>query len=205
MYVVGLTGGIGSGKSEAAVCFAALGVPVVDTDAIAHRLTAPSMPAAAQIARVLGSDCLAPDGALDRAKLRRKVFADQAARKTLENILHPLIRAAVTEELGKHPDAPYQVLIVPLLFETGGYQDIVNSTLAMDCSEAEQIRRATTRSGLSEDEVRAIMAAQLPRAERCARADDVILNDGSLQELADKIRQKHEKYIKTCTVRQSTS
>jgi len=205
MYVVGLTGGIGSGKSEVAACFAALGVPVTDTDAISHRLTAPGMPAVKQIAETLGKDCLTLDGALDRTALRRKAFADPAVRNTLEGILHPLIRTAVAEELNLHRDAPYQIVVVPLLFEAAGYQDSVNSTLVVDCSEPEQIRRTKARSGLSEDEVRAVMAAQLPRSERLARADDTLLNDGSLQELAEKVRLQHEKYIKTCMVRQSSS
>lgn len=206
MYVVGLTGGIGSGKSEAAACFAALGVPVTDTDVIAHRLTAAGMPAVRQITATLGKDCLTLDGVLDRSALRRKAFANPTIRHALEDILHPLIRAAVAEELNRHCNASYQIVVVPLLFEAAaGYQGNVNNALVVDCSEPEQIRRAVARGGLSEAEVRAIMAAQIPRAERLARADDVILNDGSLQELAENVRLQHEKYIKTCVVRQSTS
>ncbi len=196
MYVVGLTGGIGSGKSEAAACFATLGVPVIDTDRIAHRLTAPGMPVLQKIAQVLGADCLAADGSLDRVVLRRKVFTNLAARERLENILHPLIRAAVIEELGKSDEAAYQIVVVPLLFETGSYRDIVNRTLTVDCSEQEQMRRAAARSGLAKAEVRAIMAAQMPRMERLARADDVLRNNGTLQDLAEAVRTRHEKYLK---------
>lgn len=204
MYVVGITGGIGSGKSTIAGYFAALDVPVTDTDLIAHQLTAPGMPAVTQIAQRLGGEYVI-HGALDRDRLRHKIFADSAARKVLENILHPLIRTAAMAALDQAHGAPYQILVVPLLFESGAYQDIITRSLVVDCREETQIRRAMTRSNLSAGDVHAIMAAQLPREERLARADDVILNDDNLQELAEKVREQHEKYINTCLVRQSTT
>lgn len=200
MFVVGLTGGIGSGKSEVARLFASLGVPVVDTDTIAHGLTAPGSPLLVEIAQALGRHCIKPDGSLDRAWLRRRVFADADARRTLENILHPRIRETAGQLLAQHADAPYQIIVVPLLFETGGYAGLVSRSLVVDCDEALQIARTMQRNPLSEAEVRAIMAAQLPRSQRVALADDVIENDGSLQKLEESVRVKHEKYIKTCTV-----
>ncbi len=205
MFVIGLTGGIGSGKSAAADLFAALGVPVVDTDRIAHALTQPGQPALAEIAAVFGDAALSPDGSLNRGLIRERVFADPASRRALESILHPRIRARALELLAAHADAPYQILVVPLLFETQGYAHLIACSLVIDCDEALQVQRATARSGLSEAAVRAIMAAQLPRAKRLALADDVILNDGTLDELAAQVRQKHEKYIKTCAVSQSIS
>lgn len=205
MYVVGLTGGIGSGKSEAARYFAALGAPVIDTDVIAHLLTAPGMPAVNVIARALGSGVVNARGELDRAGLRQRIFADASARKTLEGILHPMIRVEVGKELARHHAAPYQIVVVPLLFETGGYREVLDATLVVDCSETEQIRRVMARNGMIEQEVRAIMAAQMPREQRAALADDVIVNDGGLSRLAEAVREKHEKYIKTCVVRQSTT
>lgn len=200
MFVVGLTGGIGSGKSEAAKLFAGLGVPVVDTDAIAHSLTAPGQPALKTIAAALGSASLNADGTLNRAWLRRQVFADPAARKTLEGILHPPIHAQVVQALAENASAAYQIVVVPLLFETGAYAHLINRSLLIDCDEAMQIGRAMTRSQLSETEVRAIMAAQCSRERRLASADDVIDNKGTLEELAEKVRQQHEKYIKACIV-----
>lgn len=198
MYVVGLTGGIGSGKSEAARLFAELGAAVVDTDVIAHRLTAPGQPAVQRIAELLGAEVLAADGSLDRASLRRKVFADPASRKALEGLLHPLIRQAVVQELAQPSSFPYAVVVVPLLFETGAYTDAIARSLVIDCDEALQMSRAMARSRLSEAEVRAIMAAQCPRTRRLQLADDVVQNNGSLQQLAEQVRQLHEKYEKAC-------
>jgi dephospho-CoA kinase len=205
MMIIGLTGGIGSGKSEAARLFAGLGVPVVDTDGIAHSLTAIGQPALQEIATALGDDILNPDGSLNRALLRRRAFADAGMRKRLEAILHPLIRMQAKQQLARNPEAPYQILVVPLLFETGGYRDLIDRSLVIDCDEAQQIRRAMMRSQLSEAEVQAIMAAQLPRNQRLAAADDVIVNDGNLEHLAAQVLEKHEKYIKTCIVSQSIS
>lgn len=201
MLVVGLTGGIGSGKSEAAALFAVRGVPVIDTDAIAHALVAPGQPALQSIAKAFGAEALQPDGGLDRAWMRQRIFADPVARQTLENILHPLIREEVRQSLERNADAAYQIVMVPLLFETGAYAQIIDRSLLVDCNETLQISRAMARSRLNESAVRAIMAAQWSRAQRLAAADDVIRNEGSLQELAEQVQAKHEKYIKACIVR----
>lgn len=205
MLVIGLTGGIGCGKSEVARLFAALGVPVVDTDMIAHQITQPGQPALKAIAQAFGDNFIQPDGSLDRHQLRQRVFADQAARLTLQNLLHPRIRELALHMLAQHPDAPYQLLVVPLLFETEGYAELIHCTLVVDCDESLQISRAMARSDLSEAEVRAIMAAQLSRSQRLALADDVIENASSLKNLTKQVRLKHEKYIKACIVSQSIS
>jgi dephospho-CoA kinase len=196
MLTIGLTGGVGSGKSTVAAMFAEHGIPVTDTDAIAHQLTAPGQPAVHAIAQLFGPWVLTADGALDRAALRRRVFSDPAAREMLEALLHPMIRAAVAEALAAPArSAPYRMVVVPLLFESGGYAELLQRTLTVDCPEALQIQRAMARSRLTEAEVRAIMAAQLPRAERLARADDVLVNDADLATLAQNVAALHQKYL----------
>ncbi|MDP2195076.1 MAG: dephospho-CoA kinase [Rhodocyclaceae bacterium] len=195
-FVVGLTGGIGSGKSEVARCFAALGAAIIDTDAIAHGLTAPGGAAILPIAAAFGPAALTADGALDRAAMRRRVFADPAERLRLEAILHPLIRAACDEEIRRasSADFPYIVLVVPLLVESGAYRGRVGRVLVVDCSEETQIDRTMVRSGLSSGEAKKILAAQAKRQERLAAADDVINNDAGLDELAAQVALLHERY-----------
>lgn len=195
MLVIGLTGGIGSGKSTVAGLFAQHGVAVTDTDAIAHALTAPGQPALTEIASTLGAGMLLSDGTLDRAALRQHVFDHPDARQTLEAILHPLIRQAVATELAQPIQASYRMIVVPLLFETGEYATLIERSLVVDCPESLQIARAMARSHLMEAEVRAILAAQISRQERLARADDVIINDSSLENLTEKVSQMHKKYI----------
>jgi len=200
-FVVGLTGGIGSGKSEAARCFAKLGAAVVDTDVIAHELTAPGGAAIPPIAAAFGPAALTADGALDRAAMRRRVFADPAARIRLESILHPLIRTVGDEEIRRlsdntgSADFPYIVLVVPLLVESGAYRERVGRVLVVDCSEETQIDRTMVRSGLSRGEVEKILAAQAKRQERVAAADDVINNDAGLDKLAAQVALLHERYL----------
>ena len=194
--IVGLTGGIGSGKSEAARLFAALGVPVVDTDAIAHEMTAAGQPALARIAAAFGEEAIAPDGSLNRAYIRKKVFSDSAAKRTLESILHPMIRAEVAARLSGNASASYQIVMVPLLFETDAYRSMIDRSLVIDCDESLQVSRAMARSQLTETEVRAIMDTQCFREQRLALADDIIDNSGSLENLEKQVREKHEKYIR---------
>jgi len=162
-FVVGLTGGIGSGKSAAAACFAARGIAVVDTDAIARELTAAGGAAMPALVAEFGSEIVASDGALDRGRMRRLVFADPAARGRLEAILHPLI-GALADERCRDAVSPYVILAVPLLVESGSYRERCQRIVAVDCPESLQISRVIARSGLSEAEVRAIMAAQASRA-----------------------------------------
>ena len=194
MYCIGLTGGIGSGKTSAAEEFAQLGAGVVDTDAIAHKLTRPGGAAMPALREEFGAAYVAADGSLDRARMRALVFGDRDARRRLEAVLHPLIRRE-TMARAAAAQAPYVLLVVPLLLETGAYRDRVQRVLVVDCSEATQIARTTARSGLSENEVRAIMAAQLSRAERVARADDVIVNEGDRDALREQIRDLHRRYL----------
>lgn len=185
-FIVGLTGGIGSGKSAAAERFAALGAQIIDTDAIAHALTGPDGEAMPAITAAFGPDVRGPDGALDRATMRQRVFADPAERTRLEAILHPRIRAAAEAQLGRPASAkifPYAVLVVPLLVERSGWRDRVDRIAVVDCPEALQIERVMQRGRLSRDAVAAILAAQATRAERLAVADDVIPNGGSLEAL----------------------
>jgi dephospho-CoA kinase len=191
--VVGLTGGIGSGKSAVADAFAALGADVTDTDRLAHAVTAPGEPGHAGVLRAFGPAYALPDGALDRAKLRERVFADAAARAVLEGILHPLIRAAAAREVAAWTSA-YGLLVVPLLFERGGHKGLVRRVLVVDCPEETQLRRVMARSSLTEAAVRAIMATQLPRAERLARADDVLDNSGPVAAIAPQVALLDRRY-----------
>lgn len=194
MWAVGLTGGIGSGKTTVADCFAALGVPVIDTDVIARQLTAPGGSALTEIQTAFGEAILLPDGTLDRAALRRRVFADTAARGQLEAILHPRIRQQVEQALATLT-APYAVIVIPLLVETGAYRDLLGRVLVVDCPEALQIERVMARSGLARDEVERIMAAQAGHAERLAAADDVIANVGLPEALRARVAQLHQAYL----------
>lgn len=200
MYVVGLTGGIGCGKSEAARSFAKLGVPIVDVDVIARQLTTAGQATLGEIVDVFGKEYLLPDGNLNRALMREKVFNDMAARKDLESIMHPAIHTQALQEMQDNRDAPYQILAISLLFENQRYKDNVTRSLVIDCDESLQIIRTMKRSGISEQTVRGIMAAQVSRATRIKMADDLIENEGSLEELHQKIAEIHKKYMQACIV-----
>ena len=194
VYCVGVTGGIGSGKSSAAALFAERGAGIVDTDDIAHEITRTGGRAMPAIITAFGPGIAATDGSLDRAVMRQRVFAEPAQRKVLEGILHPLIRAEARDRVNSST-APYVMLVVPLLLETGGYPDLVRRVLVIDCEESQQISRTMQRSALTEEAVRAIMAAQLPRQQRLAGADDVLLNDGDLSRLRSQIDSLHDRYL----------
>lgn len=193
-FSVGLTGGIGCGKSTVADLFAALGATIVDTDVIAHALTAPQGAAMPAIVAEFGPDFAQPDGALDRARMRTLVFSDATARARLEAILHPRIRAA-TEAAGQAATGAYVIYVVPLLIESGSWRERVTRVLAIDCSEDMQVARVMQRSHLSADEVRAIMATQVTRARRLAEADDVVDNDAGLEALRAQVQALHERYL----------
>lgn len=193
-YTVGLTGGIGSGKSAVAALFARLGAQVIDTDEIAHELTRPGGEAIASIRAAFGADAIAADGSLDRTAMRRLVFGDARARKRLEAILHPLIRAESTRRLERGA-GPYAILVIPLLVEGGVDRSRTERVLVVDCPEASQIERVRRRSGLAEAEVRAILSSQATREQRLAAADDVIDNSRSQDALADQVARLHEKYL----------
>jgi len=191
---IGLTGGIGSGKTRVAEFFRELGATVIDTDEISRRLTAPGGAGALAIAEQFGSDYLTGDGALDRDRMRELVFADSAARRRLEAILHPRIRSAVDAALAAAA-TPYAIVVVPLLVETGAYGGTVERILVVDCSEELQVARVVQRSGLTPDEVRAIMASQASRGERLGRADDVISNEGDVEALRAQVLALHGNYL----------
>lgn len=195
-FIVGLTGGIGSGKSAAADAFALLGAAIVDTDAIAHALTGPGGAAIAAIAEAFGQDVIAADGRLDRAAMRGKVFADPEARRRLESILHPLIRAESDRQCREAAaaGAPYVMLVVPLLIESGSYRRRADRIAVVDCREETQVARVMARSGLAADEVRRIMAAQASRADRLAAADDVIDNEADRASLALRVAELDRRY-----------
>ncbi|MCX9155891.1 dephospho-CoA kinase [Niveibacterium sp. 24ML] len=186
-FVVGLTGGIGSGKSAAAARFAALGAALVDTDQIAHQLTAPHGAAIDALRAEFGDEVIAADGALDRAAMRALAFSDPAARQRLEAILHPLIRAESDAQIGAAHAAPYLVLVVPLLFESGTYRARCDRIAVVDIPEALQIERVVRRSGLSAEQVASIMAAQATREQRRSIADDLIDNSGDLAALHTQV------------------
>jgi dephospho-CoA kinase len=203
-YVVGLTGGIGSGKTVVADAFAALGVEVVDTDAVAHRLSAAGQPGFTAILGAFGEGMLQPDGELDRVALRRLVFADAAARTRLEAVLHPLIAVEVTRRVEEWSGA-YGVIVVPLLLEKNGLRSIVDRILVVDCSEEEQISRVVTRNRLPRGEVLAIMATQLDRNHRLAAADDIIDNTGTPDAIAQQVRALDRRYRELAAASRASS
>jgi dephospho-CoA kinase len=192
-FVVGLTGGIGSGKSAAAEEFGRLGAAVVDTDAIAHELTGPGGKAIAEIQAVFGAGFISQSGAMDRGKMRDHVFASPSARRTLEGVLHPLIRDESARRIAAAA-GPYVVHVVPLLVESGRYGRRVDRILVVDAPEAQQVERVRAR-GLTEEAVRAIMRTQAAREARLAAADDVIDNGGSLEALRKQVGALHQKYL----------
>jgi len=192
-YLIGLTGGIGSGKSEVAAAFAALGADVLDADEIAHAISRRGEAGHRAVVESLGASFVGADGELDRAALRRRAFDDPAFRRDLEQLLHPLIAARLEDAIGGLT-GPYGVLVVPLLLERGGLRKRVARVLVVDCPEPEQMRRVQLRSGLAADDVRKIMATQLPRADRLAAADDVIDNGGARDAIAPQVERLDRRY-----------
>lgn len=189
---IGLTGGIASGKTTVANLFAELGATVIDTDVIAREVVAPGQPALEEIAAAFGNEVLQPDGSLDRAALRARIFASDEARQALEAITHPRIRA----ETLRQADAAggiYQLIVVPLLVQSP-LRGSVDRVLVVDCPEKVQIERLVARDGESEEGARRILAAQSSRSERLAIADDVISNDGKLADLREQVAALHEIY-----------
>lgn len=191
---MGLTGGVGSGKSTVADFFVQLGAALVDTDAIAHELTGPQGAAMPQLKAAFGPTIVDNAGALDRVQMRQRVFADAEARAVLEGILHPMIRQ-LSDQRCQAASAPYVVLAVPLLVESASYRQRCDRILVVDCPETQQIERVMARNGLSEAEVKAIMAAQATRAARLAVADDVLSNDLDLATLKIQVLSLHQKYL----------
>lgn len=196
-YRVALTGGIASGKSTVAGMFAALGVPVVDTDLIARQVVEPGRPALASVVDAFGPEVLALDGSLDRRRLRDRVFADSGQRRRLEAILHPAIRAEM-ERQSQAAGGPYQLLVIPLLAE-GGRRDHVDRVLLVDAPESAQLERLMRRDGGTREQAEAALRAQASRAQRRAIADDVLDNTGDPAALSAQVAALHERYLALAT------
>lgn len=192
-FTVGLTGGIGSGKSLVANMFAERGASIIDTDQIAHSLTGPQGAAMPDILAEFGTQMADARGAMDRAKMRELVFREPAAKRRLEAILHPMIRDA-TLAAAADATGSYVMLAIPLLVESGTWKERVSRVLVIDCPEPVQVARVMARNGLPEEQVRAIMAAQVPRSVRLAAADDVIDNGGSIEALGPQVDRLHDLY-----------
>ena len=195
-FVVGLTGGIGCGKSTVSDLFAKHGAGIVDTDEIAHRLTQSDGAALAAIRATFGADYINAAGAMDRARMRGLVFSDAAAKQRLEKILHPLIFEQAQAQMQQLQTKPYLILVVPLLLQSPAFQNLVRRVLVVDCDETTQIARVIARGHLTDAEVRAIITQQTPRAERLRLADDVIHNDTDLSSLAMQVAGLHQRYQK---------
>ena len=193
MLRVGLTGGIGSGKSTVASLLVMRGVPVIDTDEIARTLTEPGQKPFDEIVHAFGDSILDEKHRIDRNRLRERVFDNNDERRRLESILHPHIRAIVREKLAAI-EAPYAIVVVPLLIESG-FSDLVDRVLVVDAMENSQIQRTASRSGLSEPEIRKIMSAQATRAQRLQQANDVIENNGDRKQLETEVERKHQWYL----------
>ena len=201
---VGLTGGIGSGKSAVATLFSDRGASIIDTDAISHELTAAGGDAMPEIAKIFGDTFLTSEGALNRPAMRELVFTDHAARSQLESILHPLI-SQKTLSLANQVNGLYLIFVVPLLAESGRWKDRVDRILVIDCDEELQIERVMRRNHLFAEQVRAIMATQVSRTLRLAAADDVLVNDRSLESLAEEVERLHQRYLRLAQEKQSST
>lgn len=193
--IIGLTGGIGSGKTSATRFFAAEGIAIIDADTIAHELTGAQGDAIPNIKKYFGVDFITKNGKLDRKKMKNRIFSDINSRKKLEEILHPLIQAEVMHRIETAAASPYIIVVAPLLLETADYCETVTRILVVDCNEEYQISRAVSRDGLSKKEVRAIMATQKSRQERLNQADDVIVNDTDISSLQEKVKLQHNIYL----------
>jgi dephospho-CoA kinase len=198
-YIVGLTGGIGCGKSSVANGFRRYDIAVVDADAVAHELTGPGGAAMPEIERAFGKAVITPEGALDRAAMRKLAFEAPEVRVRLEQILHPRIRRLCDERCAE-ATSPYALLVVPLLVESGTYRERCQRVAVVDCPEEVQIARVMERNGMTRGEVERIMAAQATRQQRLAAADDVIDNSGQPDALAPQIAALHAKYLELARI-----
>lgn len=193
MLVIGLTGGIGSGKSTVASIFAEFQIPIIDTDVIARQLVTPGQATLDEIIDAFGDDILLPNKELDRKKLAKISFANPSIRKQLEQILHPKIRLAVEKQLA-NLDAPYVIIVVPLLAEKGKY-DFIDRVLVVDCEESQQITRTLQRDNRDKDQIQAILKSQASRDQRNAIADDIIENSGDIAALRQSVSKLHKLYL----------
>ena len=201
MLIIGMTGGIGSGKSEASKIFASLNIEVIDLDKISREITEKDHEAIQEIKALFGESLFNKENELDRKKLRDMIFSDKNLKIKLENILHPKILAEVKKKLSIFSDEPYVVIDIPLLFETNQYVPLISRTLVIDCELSNQIERARKRDGMEIAMVQSIISQQVDRNTRIQRGDDVILNDGSIESLEDSIKKLHEKYLNLVAVK----
>lgn len=193
--LIGLTGGIGCGKSTVSALFKKFGVRIIDTDELSRELTQSGGAAIAQIRNAFGVDYIDTSGALDRARMRELIFSHPAEKQRLEAIIHPLILKQTQELAQAATSAPYTLLVIPLLFETQSYRNWLSRILVVDCPEDLQIERTMQRSGLDRRAVESIMAQQIARSERLALTDDVICNDGDLSALSNRVTRLHQQYL----------
>ncbi len=203
MLKIGLTGGIGSGKSTVCALFQELGVNIIDADNIAKALVSPGMPALTQIIDQFGKEFLQADGALDRNKLRKLIFSDKEKKQQLENILHPLVYKQIGIEI-QRSTSPYCIVAVPLLFETQK-SPLFDRILVVDCSIDEQLQRVENRDKLNRGQILSIIDSQIPREQRLKRADDIIENSANITQLAEQIKRLHNSYLLLATVRTSSA
>jgi dephospho-CoA kinase len=196
MHIIGLTGGIGSGKSEATKIFSNHGIKVIDLDIIAKNLTKKNAQGYSSIVNYFGNKFLNSDEEIDRTKLRREIFENNKIKKEVESILHPLIFKNCIDQIKLLDEANYIILVVPLLFETTNYERVIDESLLIDCSEKLQIKRISKRDGADPELINLILKSQFNRNERVAKADKIILNDDSLDALSSKIRKYHENMLK---------
>jgi len=193
MLVIGLTGGIGSGKTTVSDLFSALGVPIIDTDVIARQLVQPGQQALSDISAWFGNDVLNPDGSLNRSKLGDMTFTNSETRKKLEAILHPRIREQVTRQL-QQLQSPYAIVVIPLLIETGD-QSYIDRILVVDCEQKNQIKRVQLRDHRSQQQTENILQAQASREQRLSAADDIVENNADQSTLIQKVEDLHHKYL----------
>lgn len=192
-FILGITGGIGSGKSAATQWFESQGISIVDADIVAREVVEPGQPALQAIQQAFGDWVLLEDGSLDRRALREHIFQFPEARQNLENITHPAIRQSIIEQL-QQAESPYVILVSPLLFETNQHE-LVQHTLLVDADEQTQLQRASQRDGQSEEQIRKIIAAQMSRTQKQQLADDIVLNDGLLEHLHQQLKPLHFNYL----------
>ncbi len=204
-FSVGLTGGVGSGKSTIATMLSEHGAAIGDADTIARQLTSTGGAAIDALRESFGAKAIAADGSLDRAGMRARVFSDPAARTQLESLLHPMIRNAMRENAAAliERGSPYVVFVVPLLVETGGWRGNVDRVLVVDCSESTQIARVCARAGIDEIMARKIVATQATRQQRLAAADDVLINEAPLDQIADRVEHLHRVYLRSAAIERS--
>jgi dephospho-CoA kinase len=201
MLIIGMTGGIGSGKSEASKIFASLNIEVIDLDKISKEITEKNQEAIQEIKNLFGQSLFNKENELDRKKLRDMIFSDKNLKIKLENILHPKILAEVKKKLSIFSDEPYVVIDIPLLFETNQYVPLISRSLVIDCELSDQIERVSKRDGMEIAMVQSIISQQVDRNTRIQRGDDVILNDDSMESLEDSIKKLHEKYLNLVAVK----